>query len=648
MDFDANWAPGEGSLKAHFCPNLILSGIDWDCGSYQNYIWSRKEFWYRMGDDPGQRFKFWENAEQLKDYTSPSAFPNGIGAQWGDYGYPTYIALGFWIRYGSEGYVQMDDIYLSTTQARIELGDKSTFSSCTLREIQIPTAWSSSSITFTANQGSFKEGDTVYLYVVDADGNVNANGYPIIIWGGPIPPCTDSDGDGYGNPASAICAHPALDCDDTNPNINPGKPEICNDAQSLDEDCDGWSNAADLGCMCTDSDGDGYGNPASAICAHPALDCDDTNPNINPGKTEVCNDAGALDEDCDGKANAQDTECICSQEAITKPCWCGSTYASSGYCCNNQHSDRECSLPIAYYKFENNARDSAGSNHGSFTGTYTAEKFGLAADFNGESSYMSISGGGLDNLGPMTFTAWIYPRSVSEPYARIYEKTYGTSLYLDTTDTWPSSARLVFTVHHSLTDLKRETDELAVMLSSDDPVPHHVAVTWDGSSDADGAKIYVNGFEYAPYDKSVDGTGDKGYDTYTPFYIGGKATEANFDGLIDEVRIYNRVLSADEIRELASWGCSQELEELYCNDYNKCTIDKCVDEAGINVCRWTSADLDGSGTIGMGDVMQITPLWAVGQGQPGYDPNKDLDGSGTIGMGDVMQITPLWTEGCPP
>ncbi len=181
MDFDANWAPGEGSLKAHFCPNLTLSGIDWDCGSYQNYIWNRKEFWYRMGDDPGQRFKFWEDAVQLKNYTLPGAFPNGIGAQWGDYGYPTYIALGFWIRYGSEGYVQMDDVYLSTTQARVEIGNAATWSSCTLREIQIPTAWSSSSITFTANQGSFANGATAYLYVVDENGNVNEQGRPIIL-----------------------------------------------------------------------------------------------------------------------------------------------------------------------------------------------------------------------------------------------------------------------------------------------------------------------------------------------------------------------------------------------------------------------------------------------------------------------------------
>jgi hypothetical protein len=47
--------------------------------------------------------------------------------------------------------------------------------------------------------------------------------------------CTDNDGDGYGNPASSACTYPQLDCDDTNPAINPGAPEIC--GNGIDEDC---------------------------------------------------------------------------------------------------------------------------------------------------------------------------------------------------------------------------------------------------------------------------------------------------------------------------------------------------------------------------------------------------------------------------
>jgi FlaG/FlaF family flagellin (archaellin) len=49
--------------------------------------------------------------------------------------------------------------------------------------------------------------------------------------------------------------------------------------------------------ICVDEDTDGYGSPASSSCTHPELDCDDSDPNINPGETEVCGDG--IDNNCD-------------------------------------------------------------------------------------------------------------------------------------------------------------------------------------------------------------------------------------------------------------------------------------------------------------------------------------------------------------
>ncbi len=48
---------------------------------------------------------------------------------------------------------------------------------------------------------------------------------------------------------------------------------------------------------CIDNDGDGYGNPADASCEQPELDCDDTDPEINPGATEDW--GNGIDDDCD-------------------------------------------------------------------------------------------------------------------------------------------------------------------------------------------------------------------------------------------------------------------------------------------------------------------------------------------------------------
>ncbi len=67
-------------------------------------------------------------------------------------------------------YVYIDDVYIDSTRARVEIGNNATFANCTHREIQIPTAWADDEITVTINQGSFSPEDTIYFFVVDSDG----------------------------------------------------------------------------------------------------------------------------------------------------------------------------------------------------------------------------------------------------------------------------------------------------------------------------------------------------------------------------------------------------------------------------------------------------------------------------------------------
>ncbi len=120
----------------------------------------------------------------------------------------------------------------------------------------------------------------------------------------------DADGDSYGDASVGYrsCDAPSgyiadkTDCDDSNASINPGATEICN---GEDDDCDGSTDEGLTATYYADDDEDGYGDPnQSAVTCDPdagyvtdSTDCDDGDPDVNPGETEVCNE---IDDDCDG------------------------------------------------------------------------------------------------------------------------------------------------------------------------------------------------------------------------------------------------------------------------------------------------------------------------------------------------------------
>jgi len=112
--------------------------------------------------------------------------------KWRYHVFQNYMGNGYGGTTGTK--VWMDDIYISNTKARVEIGNRSTWSNCTQREIQYPTAWSNNSISFMLNRGSIQDGDTAYLFVVDANGDVS--GGRQITFGG------------YHNPLSVLITSP--------------------------------------------------------------------------------------------------------------------------------------------------------------------------------------------------------------------------------------------------------------------------------------------------------------------------------------------------------------------------------------------------------------------------------------------------------
>jgi hypothetical protein len=124
---------------------------------------------------------------------------------------------------------------------------------------------------------------------------------------------SDVDQDGFGDDATAadFCVTPPNmvaiggDCNDNNNAIYPGAPEICD---GFDNNCNGTNDEGLVfNTYYLDSDNDQYGAGLGLVsCQTIPLpgyvlvngDCDDTNPNVYPGATEILDND--IDENCDG------------------------------------------------------------------------------------------------------------------------------------------------------------------------------------------------------------------------------------------------------------------------------------------------------------------------------------------------------------
>jgi len=167
--------------------------------------------------------------------------------------------------------------------------------------------------------------------------------------------------------------------------------------------------------------------------------------------------------------------------------------------------------------------------------TWTAGgKFGAALSFDGSSSWVTVADApDLDLSDGMTLEAWVRPSALGTSWRTVLfkERSGGVvySLYANQNSGLPVGQVYIGGEQNATGTAQLPLDTWT-----------HVAVTFDGTS----LRLYVDGTLTNTTAISGAMSGSDG-----PLRIGGNAIWNEwFDGLIDELRIYDRALSPTEIQ----------------------------------------------------------------------------------------------------
>lgn len=192
---------------------------------------------------------------------------------------------------------------------------------------------------------------------------------------------------------------------------------------------------------------------------------------------------------------------------------------------------------VAYYPLNGDAKDYANANDGTVNGAIISAGINGKAcySFDGVDDYIDC-GDFIDYSNGFTLSSWINPDTYgTSNYGRIADKTINTGTSTGFFLYMPTAPTLQFTVNNT-----------GGITASANSTPYgswtHVVAQVDSSGNC---KIYINGV------LNVSGTtgAPSGITATTPLTIGNRsgAIDRAFDGLIQNVRIYNRALSQEEI-----------------------------------------------------------------------------------------------------
>lgn len=197
---------------------------------------------------------------------------------------------------------------------------------------------------------------------------------------------------------------------------------------------------------------------------------------------------------------------------------------------------------VSYWKLDESSgtrADSHGSNDVAPTSAVgsTTGKIGLAATFSAKSSYLSRSSTTALSTRPMSVSFWLRISTLS-----IYDGPIGATNGVLWTQGWG-----VYWIGTTMYAFAGQWDVTPASVAVASPSSwNHVAVTWENGG---VVRIYLNGVEGTA---GATGSGALNAHAFTIGTIGdlGYATR----GDIDEVGIWGRVLTSDEIVELYNAG----------------------------------------------------------------------------------------------
>ena len=220
---------------------------------------------------------------------------------------------------------------------------------------------------------------------------------------------------------------------------------------------------------------------------------------------------------------------------------------------------------VGYWKLDESAgttaADSSGlGNNGTLINgpTWTIGKVDGALSFNGENTCVNCGTDSSLNLAnSLTICAWIYPESFGQGgWGRIVDRGNSSSGYS-------------FYVNSANSAIKYVAYGNNTVSSSAGVIGlrkwQHVAVVYDDLSGT--VTFYVNGQQAGTTDYTAPPLGSSD----DPLVIGIRGYDLNraFDGLIDDVRIYDRALTPDEVSEISSTPVGEPSEVIIDNgDYN--------------------------------------------------------------------------------